>query len=83
MSVEKNDSRLSTEEYSISPNSGRLRKRVRRRRKKSMFSKTRIKRTMEYVLWILILAAFLYSLIVVIPELGIVSDKKMKKEKTR
>lgn len=38
---------------------------------------------MEYVLWILILAAFLYSLIVVIPELGIVSDKKMKKEKTR
>jgi hypothetical protein len=59
-------------EYSISPTSGRLRKKIR---KKKMLSRRRVKKYVEYFLWILLLAAFIYSLIIVIPELGIVSDK--------
>jgi len=66
-----------SEEYSVSPNSGRLRKRVRVKKKK-LFSKRKMKKYFEYFLWILLLGAFLYSLIVVIPELGIVSDKDHK-----
>ncbi|MCX6290232.1 MAG: hypothetical protein NT126_00525 [Bacteroidetes bacterium] len=69
----------SAEEYSVSPNSGRLRKRIRKR-KKSSFSKKRVKKYIEYLLWIAILVAFLYSLFIVIPELGIVSDKKNARE---
>jgi hypothetical protein len=59
-------------EYSISPNSGRLRKRIR---KKKPFSKRKMKKYFQYFLWILLIGAFLYSLIVIIPELGIISDK--------
>jgi hypothetical protein len=63
------------EGYTVSPNSGRIRKRVR---KKKIFSRRKIKKYVEYFLWILLLGAFLYSLIVVIPELGITSDKNPK-----
>jgi hypothetical protein len=78
--MEKKDLRHATDEYSISPTSGRLRKRVRVRKKKSFFSKKRTKKIFEYFLWIVIIVAFLYSLMVVIPELGIVSDKNPKKD---
>jgi len=63
------------DEYSISPESGRLRKRIRRR-KKRLFSRRKLKLYVEYFLWIVVLAAFVYSLIVVIPELGINATKK-------
>lgn len=71
--MEKRTDRM--DEYSISPESGRLRKRLRKRKKK-FFSRRKVKMYVEYVLWIVILAAFVYSLIVVIPELGITSAKK-------
>lgn len=71
--MEKRTDRI--EEYSISPETGRLRKRVRKRRKR-FFSKRKMKMYVEYFLWIVILAAFVYSLIVVIPELGITNIKK-------
>ena len=60
------------EGYSVSPNSGRIRKRVK---KKRLFSRRKMKKYFEYFLWILLIGAFLYSLIIIIPELGIVSDK--------
>ena len=63
------------DEYSISPESGRLRKRVRKK-KKRLFSKRKVKTYVEYFLWVVVLAAFIYSLIVVIPELGLTSAKK-------
>ncbi len=66
-------------EYSISPNSGRLRKRIK---KKKVFTKRKMKKYFEYFLWIVLIGAFLYSLIIVIPELGIVSDKNPR-AKTR
>ena len=79
--MEKRTDRM--DEYSISPDSGRLRKRLRKRKKK-LFSKRKLKIYVEYVLWIVILAAFVYSLIVVIPELGLNSGKKNpNREKSR
>jgi hypothetical protein len=71
--IDKRIDRL--DEYSISPESGRLRKRIRKK-KKRFFSKRKVKTYIEYFLWIVILAAFVYSLIVVIPELGLTSAKK-------
>ncbi|MCC7233419.1 MAG: hypothetical protein IT242_10775 [Bacteroidia bacterium] len=75
--------KLATGEYEISPRSGRLRKRVRIKKKKSFFSRRRVKKYGRYALWILLIAAFLFSLVIVIPELNIVSDsKKSNQEKT-
>ena len=71
--IEKRIARM--DEYSISPESGRLRKRIKKKSKK-LLSRRRIKTYLEYVLWVIILAAFVYSLVVVIPELGITNTKK-------
>jgi hypothetical protein len=67
------------EGYSVSPNSGRIRKRIK---KKKFFTRRKAKKYVEYFLWIILLGAFVYSLMIVIPELGIVSDKNPK-TKTR
>lgn len=71
--IEKRIARM--DEYSISPESGRLRKRIRKKNKK-LLKNRRVKTFFEYVLWAIILAAFVYSLMVVIPELGITNTKK-------
>jgi len=71
--LDKRTDRL--DEYSISPESGRLRKRIRKKKKK-FFSKRKVKTYFEYFLWIVIVVAFIYSLIVVVPELGLTSAKK-------
>ena len=68
--------KLASGEYSISPNSGRLRKRVRRKKEKSFFSKSNIKKFINSALWVILIASFLISLILVFPELNLVSDKK-------
>ena len=68
--------KLASGEYSISPNSGRLRKRVRRKKEKSFFSKSNIKNFINSTLWVILIASFLISLILVFPELNLVSDKK-------
>lgn len=68
--------KLASGEYSISPNSGRLRKRVRRKKEKSFFSKSNIKNIINSTLWVILIASFLISLILVFPELNLVSDKK-------
>lgn len=68
--------KLASGEYSISPNSGRLRKRVRRKKEKLFFSRANIKRFINSALWVILIASFLISLILVFPELNLVSDKK-------
>ena len=68
--------KLASGEYSISPNSGRLRKRVRRKKEKKFYSRSNIKRFINSALWVILIAAFLISLILVFPELNLVSDKK-------
>lgn len=68
--------KLASGEYSISPNSGRLRKRVRRKKEKKFFSRENVKRFINSALWVILIASFLISLILVFPELNLVSDKK-------
>ncbi len=68
--------KLASGEYSISPNSGRLRKRVRRKKENVFFSRSTLKRFINSALWVILIAAFLLSLILVFPELNLVSDKK-------
>lgn len=70
--------KLASGEYSISPRSGRLRKRVRLKKEKGFFHKSNVKKLMNIFVWVVILGAFLLSLILVIPELNIVSDKNKK-----
>ncbi len=70
--------KLASGEYSISPRSGRLRKRIRVKEKKSFFQRTSVKGALSTLTWVILVAAFIISLFYVIPELNIVSDKKQK-----
>jgi hypothetical protein len=49
-------------EYSISPNSGRIKKKIRYRKKRSPFSKKRAKKYFETGLLLLLLIAFIASI---------------------
>jgi hypothetical protein len=73
--------KLASGEYSISPRSGRLRKRVRVSKKKSFFKRSKVRKAFGTALWILLLLAFLVSMILVVPEMNLQSDKN-KKEQT-
>lgn len=70
--------KLASGEYSISPRSGRLRKRIRVKEKKKFFQRTRVRNLINTFLWLILIGAFLISLIYVIPELNIVSEKNKK-----
>lgn len=76
--------KLATGEYSISPRSGRLRKKVRLKKKAPFFSKRRMKKISRLALWVLLIVAFVVSLVIVVPELNITSVNKQDNiEKTR
>jgi len=69
--------KLASGEYSISPRSGRLRRRVRvRKRNDKFFKKRRIKQLLNTMIWVVLLGGFILSLLYIIPELHITSDKK-------
>lgn len=77
--------KLASGEYSISPRSGRLRKRKRLNKKNgSLFSSRRMKKVGQVAFWVLLILAFLTSLIIVFPELNIESsNKKANQDKFR
>lgn len=56
----------------------KVRKRIRVRKKKS--SKRKIKKIFEYLLWFIVIAGFITTLVIMIKELEI-SDEKYKKKK--
>lgn len=68
--------KLASGEYSISPRSGRLRKRVRIHKKKPFFKRTKIKKRLQVFVWVLLLIGFVVSLVLVLPELDLQSNKK-------
>ena len=70
--------KLATGEYSISPRSGRLRKKIRLKKKSPFFSKRRMKKWGRLALWIFLIAAFIVSLVIVVPELNITSVNKQE-----
>ena len=68
--------KLASGEYSISPNSGRLRKRIRRRKKEKFFQRSGVKNFINTLLWVVLISVFVICLVLVFPELNLVSDKK-------
>ncbi|MBK6446777.1 MAG: hypothetical protein IPG90_12095 [Bacteroidetes bacterium] len=70
--------KLATGEYSISPRSGRLRKKVRLKKKSPFFSKNRMKKYGRMSLWVLLVVSVIISLVIVIPELNITSSNKQE-----
>lgn len=68
------------EGYSISPNSGRLRKKIRVKKKKEPFSKRKAKKYWRQALWIFLLLAFVASLLLIFPELGQDTPAQIKKK---
>ena len=76
--------KLATGEYSISPRSGRLRRKIKvRKREDKFFKKRRLKKFFNTFIWIAIICAFILSIIYVVPELGLTSTKKKTYDKTR
>ncbi len=76
--------KLATGEYSISPRSGRLRKRIKKKKKQSFFSVHSLKKLGTKLIWIVVVLGFLVSLVLVFPELNFVSDnKQINKEKNK
>ena len=74
--------KLASGEYSISPNSGRLRKRIRSKKPKNIFKRKSVKNFINSALWVILISAFLISLIIIFPELNLVSDKKKINDKS-
>ncbi len=70
--------RLLSEGYSISPNSGRLRKKYSTRKKSGFFSKRRTKKITRIALWTLLIIAFLISLVVILPEMAVQNPNMQK-----
>lgn len=70
---------LLREGYSISPNSGRLRKRFSTRQKSGFFSKHKTKKYARIVLWAILIAAFLVSLVIILPELAVQNPNFQRK----
>lgn len=68
--------KLASGEYEISPRSGRLRKRVKVKKKKPFFKRSRVKKAMQTMVWVILVLAFLVSVVLVVPELNLGSDKK-------
>lgn len=75
--------KLASGEYSISPRSGRLRKKIRVRKKQSKFSKRKVKRYFYQGLWILLVIAFVLSLAILIPEMGVDGPKSEMEKKSQ
>lgn len=76
--------KLATGEYSISPRSGRLRRKVKvRKREDKFFKKRRLKKIFNTFIWVVIIGGFILSIIYVVPELGLTSTKKKTNDKTR
>ena len=69
--------KLASGEYSISPRSGRLRRKVRvRKREDKFFKKRRVKRFLSTAIWVFLIGGFILSILYIIPELNLTSDKK-------
>lgn len=76
--------KLASGEYSISPRSGRLRRKIKvRKREDKFFKKRRVKKFMNNMVWVLLLLGFIVSIIYVVPELGLTSTKKKTYDKAR
>lgn len=67
---------LLREGYTISPNSGRLRKKISTRKKSSFLSQRRVKKYTRFALWALLIIAFLISLVIIVPEMSVQNNPR-------
>jgi hypothetical protein len=66
--------------YSISPNSGRLREKIKQReKKKEKFSKKKANKMVQKVGWIILLILFIGALFLLFPNIGDKYDSNAKK----
>ncbi len=68
--------KIASGEYSISPRSGRLRKRVKVKKKKPLLKRSSTKKKLTTLVWILLLLAFIVSVVLILPEINIEGGKK-------
>ena len=68
--------KIASGEYSISPRSGRLRKRVKVKKRKPYFQRGSTKKKVTMLVWVLLLIAFIISVILVLPEIEFDNQKK-------
>ena len=75
--------RLLREGYTISPNSGRLRKKISTKKKSSFFSTRKVKKYTRFALWALLILAFLASLVIILPEMSVQNNPRNKQKQIR
>jgi hypothetical protein len=68
--------KIASGEYSISPRSGRLRKRVKVKQRKPFFQRASTKKKLTTFVWILLLIGFIVSVVLILPEINIEGGKK-------
>lgn len=67
---------LLREGYTISPNSGRLRKKISSKKKPGFFSKRKARKYTRFALWALLIIAFLISLVIILPEMAVQNNPR-------
>ncbi|MEO0310910.1 MAG: hypothetical protein RIQ89_567 [Bacteroidota bacterium] len=72
---------LIKEGYTVSPNSGRLRRKVKLKKQSTPFSKRKMDKLTKKALWVFLILAFIFSVVVILPEL--VSTSPIEKERQR
>jgi hypothetical protein len=75
--------KLLKEGYSVSPRSGRLRKKIRIKRKKAPFSKKKLNKLIQKIGWIVLLIIFLVSLVMIVPHIGDNSRQEKLEKKSK
>ena len=68
--------KLASGEYEISPRSGRLRKRLKVKKKKPFFRRSKVKKVLQTLIWVFLVIAFIVSIFLVVPELELGAEKK-------
>ena len=68
--------KIASGEYSISPRTGRLRKRVKVKKKKPFLQRSETKKKLTTLVWILLLIGFIISVVLILPEINIDGGKK-------
>ena len=69
--------------FSISPRSGRLRKKVKVVKEKKSFTKKKLRKSVQKAGWILLLIIFLISLVMIIPQLSDKNENRRNSQKSR
>ncbi len=74
--------KLASGEYSLSPRSGRLRKRfkIRKKKKQPLYSKAKAKKILVKVLWIFLIIGFIATMFILVPEMSDMNYKSKSKD---